>query len=74
MTPIQPQDDVGHGQVLDSDSLSDFQGQTDKRMEKGRRAHKRSERSRERFLPSDTKGQRSYGKKSTLQGNMKCFR
>lgn len=65
VTPIQPQDDIGHGLVLDSDSLSDFQGEADKKMNKGKRPRKKSELSRERS--SETKGQRSYGRKSTLQ-------
>ncbi|XP_045205254.2 coiled-coil domain-containing protein 138-like [Mercenaria mercenaria] len=66
VTPIQPQDDAGHGQVLDSDSLSDFQGQLEDRKSKGRRPRKRSDHSREKSS-ADTKGLRSQGRKSNLQ-------
>ena len=68
MTPIQPQDDAGHGQILDSDSLSDFQGQLEERKNKGRRLKKRSDHSREKSSV-ETKGQRSQ-RKSNMQGNL----
>jgi hypothetical protein len=67
VTPIQPHEDAGHGQILDSDSLSDFQGHIEERRSKGRRLKKKSDLSREKSS-IETKGQRSQ-KKSNLQGN-----
>lgn len=58
VTPIQPHDTVGHGQVLDSDSLSDFQGQSDHKQGKGRRKQKRYDHGREKSS-NGLKGTRS---------------
>ncbi|XP_060574356.1 coiled-coil domain-containing protein 138-like isoform X1 [Ruditapes philippinarum] len=65
VTPIQPHEDAGHGQILDSDSLSDFQGHIEERRSKGRRLKKKSDLSREKSS-IETKEQRSQ-KKSNLQ-------
>ncbi|WAQ98235.1 CC138-like protein [Mya arenaria] len=64
VTPIHPQDDIGHGQVLSSDS--DIQVHTSAKAHKLRsHGHKRFEKSRERSS-TDTKGEADLDK-----GNLK---
>ncbi|XP_052795364.1 coiled-coil domain-containing protein 138-like [Mya arenaria] len=62
VTPIHPQDDIGHGQVLSSDS--DIQVHTSAKAHKLRsHGHKRFEKSRERSS-TDTKGHRSNARRA----------
>lgn len=67
VTPIRHQDDLGHGQILDSDSLSDFQVHRDSKHQRQRRVHKRSDNSRDKSS-GDSKGQRSRDRKHTDYG------
>lgn len=57
VTPIQIQDDVGHGQMLDSDSMSDFNAHREAKPLKSKRLQRRSG-SREKSS-GDSKSQRS---------------
>ncbi|XP_052282387.1 coiled-coil domain-containing protein 138-like isoform X1 [Dreissena polymorpha] len=65
VTPIQPQDDVGHGLVLSSDSDVQLHmaSQTKPKQRKPNRSHHRSDNGREKSS-ADTGGQRSQARRA----------
>lgn len=72
VTPIQPQDDLAHGMVLDSDSFSDFHVHRDGHSnlhQESRQPKHRPSHSREKSSSADTKGPRSHGRKNELHRN-----
>ena len=68
MTPIQGRDDEAHGQVIESDSLSDlyFQDKVMDARPKSRKPRRQSERSRDRET-----GQRGRGKSGNKRDDSK---
>ncbi|KAL4230032.1 hypothetical protein ACF0H5_010419 [Mactra antiquata] len=65
VTPIQAHDNLGHGQVLDSDSLSEGHGQYDIKMKDRRTQKKRNEYGREKS-GKNMKGSRSNSRASPV--------